>query len=306
MRENIGAITQFVGRPIVAATLAALIVLAVAAFAGLRLQTAQSTIAEPVVEKMVAIQPKLRLNVAAAPPAASAAPANASASAPQIARTGKVSLFVGNVDNAVASLSQLARRQNGDVFSLQVDNADASTKSSAAMDIRVPADRFDDAMNAVGQIGKVRERTVSAEDLTSNITDSSARLRNLRQTEADIRKIMDRSGTIAQVLEAENQLSQVREQIETLESDLKLMHTRVSYATISISVESEAASAPVEPTALSQLSSAWGAAVHQAGQLTVGVIATLLWLLVFVPYWALAALLVFVVLTQIRKRLRAA
>ncbi len=306
MRENIGAISQFFGRPIVAAALATVIVLGVAAFAGLHLQTAQSTNAVAVVdEAIIARQPNPAMNVAAAPPAPSAAPANGSAFAPQIARTGKVSLFAGNVDNAVAALSQLAKRQSGDVFSLQLNNADAATKSSAAMDIRIPADRFDQAMNAVGQIGKVRERTVGAEDLTSNITDSSARLRNLRQTEADIRKIMDRSGTIAQVLEAENQLSQVREQIETLESDLKLMRTRVAYATISISVESEAASAPVEPTALSQLSSAWSAAIHQAEQLTVGIAATLLWLLVFVPYIALAAVLVFVVLTHVRKRVRA-
>jgi hypothetical protein len=100
---------------------------------------------------------------------------------------------------------------------LQVNNAYAATKAGADMSIRVPAGRFDAALAAVAQIGKVRDRSVSAQDLTGEITDSSARLRNLRRTEADIRKIMDRSGTIAQVLDAENQLSQVREQIETLE-----------------------------------------------------------------------------------------
>ncbi len=312
MRQNIGVVSQFVGRPLVASAVAAVIVLAVAAFAGIKLQQSQlqngaaGTVEQVSLVKHIAVraQPNLQLNTVAAVPAASAVPGSASASAPQIARTGTVNLFVSNVDDAVASLTQLAHRQNGDVFSLQLNNADAVTKASATMDIRVPSDRFDRAMNAVGAVGKVRERTVGAQDLTSDITDSSARLRNLRQTEADIRKIMDRSGTISQVLDAENQLSQVREQVETLESQLKSMRTRVVYATISINVESEAASAPVEPTALSQLSNAWNAALHQAEQLTVGLIAALLWLLVFVPYFALAAAIVFVILTQIRKRLR--
>jgi len=311
MRTSIGALSHFVGRPMVASALAAFIVLVVAAFVGSQLQrhpaVFQSDRTVASVER-VAIAPKLGLNVpqtVAQEPAPTAVPANASPDAPQIARTGKLSLFVGNVDKAVSSLSRLAHKQSGDVFSLQVDNADASTKASATMDIRVPANRFDDAMNAVGQVGKVRERSVSAEDLTANITDSSARLRNLRRTESDIRMIMDRSGSIAQVLNAENQLSQVREQIETLESDLKSMRTRVVYSTISISLEEEASSAPVEPTALSQLSSAWRGALHAVSQTTVGLIAALLWLLVFVPYVAVAAAVAFVVYGKMRKRLRA-
>jgi hypothetical protein len=169
------------------------------------------------------------------------------------------------------------------------------------MQVRIPAARFDDTMNAAATIGKVRERSVGAEDLTGDITDSSARLRNLRRTEADIRKIMDRSGTVGQVLDAENQLSQVREQIETLESDLKSMHGQVIYSTIDVSFEAEAAPAPVEPKAASQLATAWHAAVHALSQLTVGLIAALVWLLVFIPYLLLAFAVAYVLYTRLRK-----
>jgi hypothetical protein len=250
-------------------------------------------------------QPALKMDAQAeaAGPAATRAPADRSLNAPQIARTGRISLLAADVDNAVSALTQIAREQNGEVFSLQVSNADAATKATAEMQLRVPADRFDRTMAAVNRTGKVRERSVNAEDLTADITDSSARLRNLRRTESDIRKIMDRSGNVSQVMDAENQLSQVREQIETLESDLKSMHGRIAYSTIDISVEAEVANAPVEPNASSQLAAAWQSAIHALAQTTVGVIASILWIAVFAPYALLAALIAFLVYAQLRKRL---
>ncbi len=228
-----------------------------------------------------------------------------SLAAPQIARTAHVSLFVRSVEGAVKSLSQLAHRENGDILSMEVRNQSTSTaKASADIGLRVSANRFEDSMGALDKIGKVRQRSVSAEDLTGDITDSAARLRNLRRTESDIRRIMDRSGTVGQVLEAENQLSQVREQIETLESYLKSMNERVVYSTISINLEAEASTAPVERTAIAQLASAWHAALHALSQLTVGFIAVLLWLVVFAPYLLVAAL-GSLIYAQLQKRMRA-
>lgn len=230
------------------------------------------------------------LSVYAPPPAATPATAPAQGAATQIARTGSASLYVANVDKAVQSLTNLAHRENGDVFSLQLDNGDPqASNGNAELQLRVPATRFDATMAALAGIGTVRHRGVSADDLTDNITDSAARLRNLRRTEADIRKIMDRSGSVSQVLEAENQLSQVREQIEQLESQLKSMHGRVKYATISIDLEAEVSRAPVQPAALAQLSSSWHAAIAALSQTTIGLIAVLMWLLVFAPYAAAIA-----------------
>jgi|SRR5579883_1236737 len=222
--------------------------------------------------------------------------------APQIERTGKVSLYVGDVDAAVRRLSQLARRQSGDVFALTVSNEDRRSAASAQMDLRVPSAAFDATMDGVAAVGKVRERNVSAQDVTGDITDSAARLRNLQQTERDIRAIMDRSGNVSQVMDAENQLSQVREQIEELESSLASMRGQVAYSTISVDVQAEAAAQPVEPNALAQIANAWRAALHALSQTAIAVAALMVWLLVFLPLAAVAALLVLIVSAQLRSR----
>ncbi len=220
----------------------------------------------------------------------------------QIARTGEISLLVSSVEKAVSAVSTLTREENGDVLALDdKGRTEHGGQSSADMQLRVPEDRFEQTLQALGRIGSARARSINAEDLTTQIVDSGARLRNLRRTEIDIQKIMDRSGSIGQILEAENQLSSVREQIETLDADLKSMRNRVWYSTISVTLAAEASTAPLEPTAAAQLVSSWRAALHAVSQFTIGLAATIVWIAAFVPYLLLASVAFWFVMKRFRR-----
>lgn len=312
MREQLLRSVQLLTNPLFAGLLATAIVLTAVAFVASHVQRALYDIPLGVSVERVAVTKravvasppasfaKLHLNVAANQSQSVAA--STGLSEPQIARTAKISLYVSSVDKAVANVGRVARANAGDVFSSDISNGDAAAaQPSGDMEIRIPADRFDSAMNALMQAGTVRERSTNAQDLTGSITDSDARLRNLRRTEADIRVIMDRSGSVAQVMDAENQLSSVREQIETLESELKDMRSRVAYATIDVDLQAEAKTAPVTPSASSQLVSAWHDAVASLGALTVTLLAVLLWLIVFIPYFAAIAAIAWVISIQMRR-----
>ena len=224
-----------------------------------------------------------------------------SLAAPLIARTATIAMLAGNVDRVIEEIGRLARSNNGVVFGLETQNDNtANSSASADMSIRVPASRFDDTIAALARFGSVTSRSVKAEDLTGDITDSGARLTNLRRTEADIRAIMDRSGSVSDIMDAEAKLSDIREQIETIESDLKSMNGRVAYSSIDIHLIAEAQNKPAEPSVSAQLGNAFGNATHALVQSVVGLVANLIWLLVFVPY----AAIVFAAGWLIRLRLR--
>jgi len=242
--------------------------------------------------QLAAPQPKLKMAPArmanSAGVAQSASTQNSSggdAQTPQIARTAAISLYVKDIDKAVAAINSLTRKKRGDVLSLDDQRAaDASSHANANMQVRVPDARFSDMLSVLAQTGIVRSQSIAAEDLSSQIVDSAARLRNLRRTEGDILKIMDRSGSVGQVLEAENQLTQVREQIETTDAQVKSMQYRVHYSTIDVSLEAEVASVPSAPAGIAQLSTAWVAAIHALVQFTLGILASLIWIVAFTPY----------------------
>lgn len=243
------------------------------------------------------VAPKLSVRVPAASMSASAA-----VSAPMIAETGSLELLVSNVDAVADHLNVLAYNANGEVFSLETHSAgDGHASQSADATIRVPATAFEGTIQRLVALGTVRSRSVKAEDLTGDITDSSARLRNLQRTERDILKIMDRSGDVSQIMDVENQLSTVREQIETLQADVASMRGRVAYSTIDIHLESEARNMPIEPSALTQVKDTIAAATHSLLQTTVSLIGLCIWLVVFIPYALLAALAALALRLALRK-----
>lgn len=289
--------------PLVAGVCATAIVIAAAAFASSRLHLDYyGDIPLKGNVEQVAVVKRSPIESIHAQSSGTSATTTSSGLQPLIARTAKISLYVTDVDKAAAVVGRVAARNAGDVFSSDISNGDgAASQPGGNMEIRVPAGRFDAAMEALMQAGTVRERSSSAEDLTGDITDSGAKLRNLRRTEADIRGIMDRSGSVAQIMDAENQLSTVREQIETLESELKDMRGRVAYATIDVDMQEQVKTAPVTPTASSQLTSAWHDAVASLSALTISLVATVLWLVVFIPYFAAIAAIVWLVYAQIRR-----
>lgn len=301
--------TRLLATRFAAIAAAAIIVFGAATFAASRFARHNvSYTSEPErvsVVKNAMLMPKL---VIPAPQAPGSAVQNAPASndEPQIARTGKVTLFVSDVPGAVKKAEAIAGSHSGIVFSLHSSETDEDGAPTAVMEIRVEASRFDGTIAAIRQLGKVRENTVSAEDLTGDIADSQARLTNLRRTEGDMRKIMDRSGTVGQILDVEEHLSEVRSQIESLEAQLKSMRGRVAYATISVSMQAEAAPAPVEPGGAAQLAQAWSGATHALGQTLLGIAAAVLWLIVFIPLLAAAAAAGYAVYAFVRRRRRSA
>ena len=270
--------------PILLTAAAAIIVVGAFATLAPHLSTRSGPIEAPQYERMMVAQRSLAAPPAPTP-AATPAPMGGASAAVEIARTGTIALLAVNVDTAVSRISELAREAGGNVFGLDAQSAgDGSGSQSATLTIRIEATRFDAMMAQLATLGTVRSRSVRAEDLASSITDSSARLRNLKRTESDMLKIMDRSGRVGEILDVENQLSNVREQIETLQADVASMRGRVAYSTIDIQLNAEAKSAPVEPNALTQLKNTFSAASHSLADTTIALIAAFIWAVVFAPF----------------------
>jgi len=208
------------------------------------------------------------------------------------------------MDRAVHAASGIVDGELGDIINLDYrSGSQADAAQTASMQVRVPQYRFEQAMDQLASLGKVTSRTVNAQDVSDQIVDVQARLRNLRHTEADILKIMDRYGDIEQVLRVTQELGSVREQIETLDAQLKGMQYQVAYSTITIDFSSPAAVAAA-PRATAILANAWHAALTSLEGLTLALLSAGLWLVAFSPYVLVVALLV--LLTVRRSRMRPA
>jgi len=283
------------------------------------LTRAIASAANPVVERMIAVQPATvgRVSVADAPLMAAGGPVNQPAPMPaprpqaiaprprsargpsQLIRTANLNIEVTDVSKSLRAATSITEGQLGDVIGLNDETPPSDNAvHTGTMSIRVPQYRFEQTLDALGALGKVKSKSVNAQDVSDQLVDAQARLRNLRRTEADILKIMDRSGNIEQVLNVTQQLGSVREQIEQLDAQIQGMQYQVAYSTINVTFTS-----PVVvnvPTGFALLGEAWNSALGALRDFTVSLLSLALWLLAFSPYIIVLALIAAFAMHHIR------
>jgi hypothetical protein len=210
---------------------------------------------------------------------------------PQLIKRAELSLVVKSIDESTEAVSKLVQKQQGDILGFQNQKPpDSSIRHIASMQIRVPEDKLEDTLNAMAKLGNVQNRGLSAEDVTDQLVDSEARLRNLRKSEEMVLKIMARTGSIGDVLKASQELGKIRESIERIDAQLKSLRNQVAYSTINLTLEAAvSARQNPEPSIALQLQESWGKSTYSVGKFTLGLFSLCLWLLAYSPYFLLIA-----------------
>ena len=184
-------------------------------------------------EKIWSSHSRLLLAPGGAPAAAAATAAAPAVTGPhdasKIIRTADVTLAVYHVDRALSSVDAIARELGG-YLSLRTDQQ---------VTIRVPRERFDDAMLRVEKLGDVLHRSVTAEDVTDEYVDLDMRLRNALVVRARLEKLLE-TAAVRDAVEIEKELARVTEEIERIEGKLKLLSDRIAYSSITVSFEPSA------------------------------------------------------------------
>jgi hypothetical protein len=160
------------------------------------------------------------------PPSAAAIAAPGPHDTTKIIRTADLTLAVVHVDRGLASVDAIAREVGG-YLSLRTDQQ---------VTIRVPRERFDEAMRRIEQLGDVLHRSVTAEDVTDEYVDLDMRLRNALVVRARLEKLLE-TAAVRDAVEIEKELARVTEEIERIEGKLKLLGDRIAYSSITISFE---------------------------------------------------------------------
>ena len=220
---------------------------------------------------------------------------------PQLIKRAQLSLVVDSIDDSLKNASQLIRAQQGDILDLQ-DNQIEAIQRTAYLRIRVPQANLDPLLAALGELGTVQQQGLSAEDVSTQIVDAQARLRNLRKSEESLLKIMERSGEISHVLEVSRELGRVREQIEQIDARVQTLQTQVRYSTVDLTLAAAVAAQPIGRPLGETIGTTWRDATQSVGDLTVGLMQLGLWLLAYSPYMLIVAIAAVLGYRTIRRR----
>ena len=150
--------------------------------------------------------------------------------------------------------------------------------------VRIPANRFDEAVNRFERFGKVQELTTSTEDVTGQVVDLQARLGHYQAVLARLLTFLDKATTVGSALAVQDRIDQTQLTVEELTGELKQLRETVTFSTLNLSlVEKPAKHAAHASTGF------WGSIGHSAWLIGQGAKSTVFALGIALPFIALVA-----------------
>jgi len=215
----------------------------------------------------------------------------AARSRPQLVKQANLAIVLPDPEAAVEQILPIMTQAQGSLLDLQDHRSPEGVAHQISLTLRVPQNRLDSVLADIRALGTVQSQSITAEDVSDQIVDLEARLKNLRKSESALQDIMERSGEIADVLEVSRELSNVRESIERIDAQQQTLKRRVAYSHIYLTLNSPTvAVAPLRPAG-ETLGNTWQAATRSVKAFTLGGLKVGLWLLAYSPYLALVVLL---------------
>ncbi|WP_299411580.1 DUF4349 domain-containing protein [Acaryochloris sp. IP29b_bin.148] len=226
---------------------------------------------------------------------------------PQLIKRANMTLRVEKVTPTLKKVAQVVQSQQGDVVGLQDQvPPDESIRHRASMELRIPQAKLEPTLEQLAQLGTVQNRSIEAEDVSNQLVDFQARLKNLRKSEEVVLKIMDRSGSVADVLKVTQELKTIRQEIEQIDAQLKRLQNQVAYSTVNLRLEAAIATTPPQDSLGDRLQEAWSQSTHAVINITFNLLGILVWLLVFLPYLLAIGLGIFLTKRLIQRRIHPA
>ncbi len=167
-----------------------------------------------------------------------------------VIKNASLSIIVDDPVQAMDSITQLADEMGGFVVSANLSESflESGVKvPSANITIRVPADRFNEALRSIkSETTELPQyENINSQDVTSEYTDLASRLRNLEAAEVKLNEIMEDAIRTEDVLSVYNQLVQVREQIELIKGQMKYYEESAAMSAISVELVANEAVQPL-------------------------------------------------------------
>jgi hypothetical protein len=156
----------------------------------------------------------------------------------KIIRTSSLEMIVQHPAESAEKIFALVEGLGG---YLETSSAGGENATSATLTVRVPADRFEQALAEIRKLGlQVQSERVDAQDVTRQYVDQDANIRNLRLEETQYLAILKQASTVKDMMVVSTQLSEVRGQIERQQAEFNALSRQIETVSISIALRTEA------------------------------------------------------------------
>jgi hypothetical protein len=166
-----------------------------------------------------------------------------------IIRSGNLLLIVNDTRQSQKAIEDLvAQMANAGAFVVSSSDSydSASEQPVIDMDLRVPAARFSEVMDRIaGMATRIMNRSESAQDITSQYVDVSAREQELETARQRLLDIMQNAKTTEDLLNAERELSQRDSDLAALKGQMQYLSQSAQLSSINVELRASVLNQPL-------------------------------------------------------------
>lgn len=152
-----------------------------------------------------------------------------------IVRSGYVALEVSDVEASLKSITEIITANGGYLSGSSRYGQDDQLYVGA--NFRIPATNFDSVMSGLRAQGDVLSEDVSSYEVTMQLVDLEARLKNLRASETAFLALLERASSVSDIVVVQAELSRVQSDIEAFEAQRAALADQVEMSSINVTLQ---------------------------------------------------------------------
>lgn len=168
----------------------------------------------------------------------------------KVIRDGQVDIRVepGTFGQVSAQLRSIAADLGGYITAgeTHLEQIDGVEYTVGWLTLRVPEDRFDDALNRVDGLGERLSLSVSSQDVTEEYVDLEGRLSYWQSQEEFYMRLMREATEIDDLVTIQTRMQDVLLNIEQIEGRLRYLDSRTSFSTLTVGLTEVPGSIPID------------------------------------------------------------
>ena len=106
-----------------------------------------------------------------------------------------------------------------------------------SLTLRIPADQAETFLTALGEAGTIVYQSSATENVTLTYTDVQSHIDALKTEQETLMRLREEADQLEDVLSIQSYLTDVRYELDSYESQMRVLENRVSYSTITVDID---------------------------------------------------------------------
>ena len=226
----------------------------------------------------------------------------------KIIRNASLEVETKEFDKFIAGIENAVNEAKGYIESSQIYGNSyyySDGNRSATMKFRIPADDLDAFLDKIGNMGNVKEKSISATDITANYTDIQARIDSLEAERKALLAILEKADKVSDIIQVQDKITSVNADLDSYKRSIKNYDSLIAYSQVTVEIsEVERVSTSTSKLGFMQeLKEKFSDNLYDIGQ---GLRSFAIWFISSIPYilifGAIAAVGIIIIKKLIKKR----